>query len=368
MRESLLVPPLKILYVIDGLGRGGTELQLTGLIDRLDRRRFVPYLCTLNDFDLKLAPADCPHLNWKVPHLLSANGLTSAWRLSRFLKEKRFAVVQTFFQDSTILGGVAARIAGTPIRLACFRDLGFWRTRKKDFLLHRIYPMMTGFIANAAIVRDHFAQYDGLSRDAIRVIYNGIDLNKLQWTEHEGPTLNVGIVGNLNRRVKRTDLFLRAAGQVSRKYPQITWHVLGEGQFRAEYEELAVHEGLRDRVIFTGNIENVTDYLRKLQVGVLCSDSEGFSNALLEYMQCGCAAIATRVGGNPEAIIDGLTGLLVPPNNANALVGSLISLIENVPLRRELAAAARVHVSSRFGWNQCVAEHEAIYENGWSQS
>lgn len=358
-----MVAPLKILYVIDALGRGGTELQLTGLIDRLDRRRFAPYLCTLNEFDPKLTPADCPHLNWKIPRLLSPNGLTAAWRLSRFLKNEGFAVVQTFFQDSIVLGGIASRLAGTPVRLACFRDLGFWRTREKEFLLRRVYPMMTGFLANAATVRDHFALYDGLNKYNIRVIYNGIDLDKLRWIEHEGPTLNVGIVGNLNRRVKRTDLFLRAAGQVSRKYPQITWHVLGDGQYRAEYEELARDEGLADHVIFTGNIEKVTDYLCKLQVGVLCSDSEGFSNALLEYMSCGCAAIATRVGGNPEAITDGQTGLLVPPNNVDALVCGLLKMVEDIPFRRKLAVVARETVSKRFEWNKCVAAHEEIYEN-----
>ncbi|GAB6194030.1 glycosyltransferase [Desulfocastanea catecholica] len=358
----MLSESLKVLYVIDTLARGGTELQLTGLIDRLDRRRFAPYLCTLRDVDPELLPDDCPHLVYKVPRLLSPNGVTAAWNLSRLLQSEGFAVVQTFFQDATLFGGVAARLAGTPVRLACFRDLGFWRTRGQELLLRRVYSMMTGFLANAAIVRDHFALHDGLNKDTIQVIYNGIDLDNLHWIDHDGPTLHVGIVGNLNRRVKRTDLFLRAAGQVSQKYPQITWHVLGDGQYRAEYEELARNEGLADRVIFTGNIEKVTDYLGKLQVGVLCSDSEGFSNALLEYMSCGCATIATRVGGNIEAVTEGQTGLLVPPDNVDALVCGLLKLVENIPLRRKLAVAARETVAVRFGWNQCVAAHEAIYE------
>ena len=100
--------------------------------------------------------------------------------------------------------------------------------------------------------------------------------------------------------------------------------MLGDGCYRAEYEALARAEGIGDRTIFTGNIERVTDYLAKLQVGVLCSDSEGFSNALLEYMLCGCATIATRVGGNAEAITDGETGLLVPPDSVDALAEALL--------------------------------------------
>ena len=283
------------------------------------------------------------------------------WRLSRFLKNEDFAVVQTFFQDATVVGGVAARLAGTPMRLACFRDLGFWRTRSQTMLLRWVYTMMTGFLANAACVRDNFAEHFGLKKESIHVIYNGIDPGTLSWTDHQGPTLHIGIVGNLNRRVKRTDLFLRAAGLVGRKHPEITWHVLGDGCYRAEYEALAHAEGIGDRTVFTGNIARVTDYLARLQVGVLCSDSEGFSNALLEYMLCGCTALATLVGGNSEAIKDGETGLLVAPNSVDELAEALIKVVEDISLRRKLATAAR-SAAVCFDWNRCVSAHEAMYQ------
>lgn len=336
-------------------------MQLVGLIDRLDRRRFAPYLCTLRDFSATLVPDDCPHLAYKVPRLLSPSGLKAVLRLARFLKKEDFAVVQTFFQDATVYGGLAARLARTPMRLACFRDLGFWRTPGQALPLRWVYSMMTGFLANANCVRDNFAEHCGLDRDDIKVIYNGIDPGNLSWIEHKGPTLHIGIVGNLNRRVKRTDLFLRAAGRVGQKYPEITWYVLGDGCYRAEYEALARKEGIAGRTVFTGNIERVTDYLAKFQVAVLCSDSEGFSNALLEYMLCGCATVATRVGGNPEAIQDGKTGLLVPPDSVEALTQALLKLVEDIAFRQQLAVAARSSAAC-FDWNRCVTAHEAIYE------
>ena len=354
---------IKILYVIDSLARGGTELQLTGLIDRLDRRRFAPYLCTLRAVEPALIPKDCPHLVYKVPRLFSAKGASSAWSLSRFLKSEGFTVVQTFFQDATVFGGVAARLAGTPIRLASFRDMGFWRTRAQTVLLRCVYPMMTGFLANAACVCDNFVKHGGVNRDSIQIIYNGVEPDSLPWVEHDGPTLHVGIVGNLNRRVKRTDLFLRAAGQVGRKHPQITWYVVGDGCYRAEYVALADKEGIGDRTVFTGNIDCVADYLTKFQVGVLCSDSEGFSNALLEYMLCGCASIATRVGGNTEAILDGETGLLVAPGSVEGLTDALLKVVDDVPFRRKLAAAAHRYAVANFAWDRCVAAHQAIYES-----
>ncbi len=337
-------------------------MQLTGLIERLDRQRFSPHLCTIRPSDEELNPAHCPHLALNVPRLLSPGGFRAAWQLSRYLKEENFEVVQTFFQDSTIFGGVTARMAGTPQRLACFRDLGFWRTRNQELLLRRVYPLMTGFLANAEIVKESFVQHDGIDPGQIKVIHNGIDLEGLPWCEHNGPTLNVGIVGNLNRRVKRTDLFLKAAALVGNKYPDITWHVLGDGQYRSEYEELARAGGIADRTVFTGRIENVSDYLAKLQVAVLCSDSEGFSNALLEYMLRGCVSVATRVGGNSEALVNNESGLLVPADNAEALAEAIEKMIEDVPLRKTLARQARQSASARFGWQQCVAAHEAVYD------
>ncbi len=124
--------PIKILFCIVALVRGRTELQLIGLIDRLDRRKFSPHLLTIRPSPAKLSPADCPHLAWNVPRLISFGGARDIWRLARYLRKEKFQIVQTFFQDSTVFGGVAGRLAGVPVRIACFRDLGFWRSRSQD--------------------------------------------------------------------------------------------------------------------------------------------------------------------------------------------------------------------------------------------
>jgi len=355
--------PIKILYCIDALLRGGTELQLTGLIERLDRSRFSPHLLTIRPSPPELTPADCPHLDWHVPRLISPAGLRDIARLARFLRRENFQVVQTFFQDSTVVGGAAARLAGVPTRIACFRDLGFWRTRRQALLLHRIYPRMTGFLCNAEVVKRNFVQNDGLDPADIRVIYNGLDVPTLPWVEHDGPTLHVGIVGNLSRRVKRTDLFIQAAAAVTARSAaeEVVWHIIGDGPFRPEYEAMARDAGIAENVVFAGRIEDVAGYLERMQVGVLCSDSEGFSNALLEYMLKGCACVATDVGGNSEAIEHERTGLLVPPDDVAALAAALERLITDLPLRQRLTASARRFAETQFNWDKCVREHEAVY-------
>lgn len=351
----------KILYCIDALARGGTELQLTGLVDRLDRDRYEPFLCTLRPSPPELAPDRCRLLALDVPRLLTPAGMLAIGRFSRWLKAHQIDIVQTFFQDSTIFAGTAARLAGVPVRLACFRDLGFWRTKGQEILLRQVHPLMTGFLANSQGVKEHFVEHDRIAPNKIQVIHNGVDVGRLPFVDHAGPTLNIGIVGNLNRRVKRTDLFIKAAGLVAAEHPGVSWHILGDGVFRDEYEALAQSVGLGDRVHFLGRVADVPAYMADLQIGVICSDSEGFSNALLEYMFTGCAVAATSVGGNKEALIHGETGLLVPPDDHQALAAALNQMIDDQSLRQRLARNARRFAENTFNWDRCVAAHEAIY-------
>ncbi len=117
--------PVKILYCIDNLLRGGTELQLIGLIERLNPEEYAPYLLTIRASDPALTPKNCTHLAWNVSSLFSISGALALIKLIWFLRTEKISIVQTFFQDSTLFGGLAAFIARVPVRLACFRDLGF---------------------------------------------------------------------------------------------------------------------------------------------------------------------------------------------------------------------------------------------------
>ncbi|MFH1843457.1 MAG: glycosyltransferase [bacterium] len=360
--------PIGILYCIDSLQRGGTELQLAGLLQRLDRTRFQPHLCTLRRSDSSLRPADCPHLELDLPALLRPRAGSAVWRLRSYLRQRDIAIVQTFFQDATLIGAVAAWLARTPARIGCFRDLGFWRNRKEEFRLRCAYPFLTGFLANSEAVKDHICQVDGLSPDRITVIPNGIDPRLFPFVEHTEQQLAVGFVGNLNRRVKRADLFIRAAGRLAPDFPDVTWHVLGDGVLRPECEALAASLQLGDRMVFTGRIAGVSDYLERLAVGVLCSDSEGFSNAVLEYMLRGNAVVATAVGGNREAIQTELTGLLVPAGDDAALAEAIGRFLRDRELRQACAVRARRAAVERYDWSNTLALHEEYYQRALGRS
>lgn len=355
--------PIKVLYCIDNLLRGGTELQLIGLIERLDPTKYKPYLLTIRESDPKLTPTNCQHLAWHVPKLFSLAGVIALVKLIHFMRQEKISIVQTFFQDSTLFGGFAAAIARVPVRIACFRDLAFWNNKKQAFLLKRIYRLMTGFICNATIVRDHFVTHFSIDPNKAQVLRNGINVASLPYVPHPTPSLHVGIVGNMTRQVKRTDLFIKAAALVAKKHPEITWHIIGDGHMRPEMEQLAHALQVLDKLHFAGRISDVAGYLEKLDIGVICSDSEGLSNALLEYMFKGVAAIATEVGGNPELIEHEKTGLLVPPNNEQALADAVSLLIENNQLKQDLMKAARHKAEHEYSWEKCITAHDNYYQN-----
>ncbi len=362
-RTGPSVEPVKVMYCIDAIDRGGTESQLAGLINRLDRREFAPRLCTLRPSSSLLSEIDCPKLELDVRRLMSSSALAKMQRLAALLREERVGIVQTFFQDSTVFGLAAARLATVPVRVVAFRDLGFWRTPSREFLMRSVYPWATGFLANSLAVRDQACAADRLAPERVRVIHNGIDSRMYPFVDHPEGEIAIGIVGNLNRRVKRADLFLRAAARLARRWPGVTFHLIGDGELRPEYEALAGSLGLSSRVRFAGRIADVPAYLRTLAVGVICSDSEGLSNALLEYMLSGCAVVATAVGGNVEVVRHGETGLLVPPDDEVALAAALEIVVGNAELRSALARGARAAVEAQFSWTRCVEDHQEHYRS-----
>ena len=355
--------PVKVLYCIDNLLRGGTELQLIGLIERLDPKEYTPYLLTIRPSDPALTPSNCQHLAWQVPKLFSPSGLVALFKLVKFLRKERISIVQTFFQDSTLFAGAAAYLARTPVRIACFRDLGFWHSKKQAIILKKIYQGMTGFICNADIVLKHFSKQFSIEPEKMRVLRNGIEVDALPYVDHSHSYSNIGIVGNMTRQVKRTDLFIKAAAIVNQHYPDITWHIIGDGHMRADLEQLAKNLGVLDKLHFAGRVNNVAGYLEKIDIGIICSDSEGLSNALLEYMFKGVAAIATDVGGNPELIEHEQTGLLVPPDDAKALSDAIVRLISDSNFKNKLAINARQKASQDYSWRKCIAAHRHYYSN-----
>lgn len=349
-----------VAFFIDNLTRSGTELQVKGLIEHLPES-INPILITIKPSDPELIPSNCHHVYIPLPKLLSMHGVKQIAAITKLLKKHKVDVVQCYFQDATIVGLIAAIAANIQLKIVCFRDLGFWITQPHKILLRVLYAFANRFIVNADIVARFFSTQFRLPMNKFTVIRNGIDAHQLPFNPLRPPT-RVAIVGNMTRQVKRIDLFISAAALLKKTYPNLSWHVIGDGHLKAELHQQADELNVSDKVIFAGRISDIPQYLQAIDIGVICSDSEGLSNAIIEYMFSGVTVVATRVGGNPELIEQGSTGWLVEPNDAAALANAIAYFIEHPEERAACTYKARAFVETHYSWERCVEQHLRLYE------
>ncbi len=322
-------PMINILYIIDSLTHGGTEKQLVQLIGNLDRQQFRPHLCTLKRSEFPVDELGIPHLYLDFRSFIHPALLNNIRNLSRFIKDHHIDVVQTFFQDPFLLGALVKPLTRVKL-IGSFRDLGFWRTISETLKMRFACRFFDGFIANSQAVKDHFVKNDRLNADKIAVIYNGLDLSQLPTTKKDPqPNPVIGIVANLNRPVKRVDDFIRAAALIAEKHRDARFVVVGGGHLKAALEELAQTLGLEDRIVFTGRVANPLEYAQDFTIGVIASETEGFCNAIIEYMALGLPVVATDAGGNPELVKPRVNGLLYPVGIVEELAQKICNLLNN---------------------------------------
>jgi len=161
--------------------------------------------------------------------------------------------------------------------------------------------------------------------------------------------------------MKGIDDLLKAAALLEGRFDEARFVIVGDGASRRDLEEQARLLGLAGRVLFTGTRLDVAAILSQAAISVAPSLSEGLSNVVLESMAAGVPVVATRVGGTPELLEDGVTGLLVPPCDAPALAVAIGRLLEDEPLARRLGEAARARAVDRFSMQHMVRQTEELY-------
>jgi glycosyltransferase involved in cell wall biosynthesis len=275
--------------------------------------------------------------------------------------------MQVHFTDSTYFGVPVARLAGVPRVVRARRDLGYWMG-PLDRRLGRLYNhLVDATLVNSENVRASVLRDERPRPETVVVLENGVDLERFAsipppGSAHQfGGLRRVGLVANL-RPVKAPELFVRAAALVVRSHPDVRFALAGEGELRPHLEGLVQELGLAECVQFFGSVNDVPEFLGQLEIGVLCSRSEGLSNTLLEYMAAGRAIVATAVGGNIELIEDEVHGLLVPPGDPSRLAAAIDRLLRDDALARRLAERARLRVQQRFSMEARIGELHNFYQ------
>lgn len=365
---------INVLFCIPYLAHGGTEKQLVTLINGINRDFFTPHLCCINKDSIDssfLADAlalfndiDCQTIQLNFKSFKKPSVILQIINLATYINKNKIDIIVSFFIDPPILSFLATKLSlRKSIQVISFRDLGLLRN-SHHFLLRYIFRQTPYFIANSVAVKNDYVQNDNIPAKKISVIYNGLDVEQFLAIErHSKSPTSVGIIANLNRRVKRVDIFLEAAALVSKKRPDVSFVVIGEGDLKDGLIALAADLDIRLKVNFVGRSYNIKESLKAIDIGVNTSETEGFTNAILECLASGVPVVATDSGGNKELIKDGENGFLFNVNDAHQLAEKLLLILGNTELYPKLAKGSRESVNGRFSTAAMIQDYENFFKN-----
>jgi len=364
---------MRILHLIESLEFGGAEKVVVTLANSMARSHEVSVCCVkrIGELARELDPAI--HV-----HCLEAgegNDYRLPFRLAALVRREGLEVVHSHNWSLFIEAAVGGRWARVPalvhtVHGPYLSHAANWGGALKRGLRHHLERRMASRFRRIATVSDAIARYVveeiGLPAERVVTVHNGIpDGIAAPGRSHRraseaGGGVTFITTGRL-AAVKNHALLLRAFAHVVRSAPGARLVVVGDGPERARLTALVDELGLGRAVTLLGFRTDVRDQLAQADVFVLSSSYEGISMALLEAMQAGLPAVATRVGGVPETIVDGDTGVLVEPDDADGLAAALLRLAASPDLRAEMGRRGRALQAGKFSLGGMTERYLQIY-------
>jgi L-malate glycosyltransferase len=293
--------------------------------------------------------------------------------LAQHIRSRNIEIVHAYGFYANVFAIPAAKLARRPVTLAAVRDTGVYLTPIMRYAQKTACRLADCVVANSNAVRDWLVN-DGVNAKRIRVIRNGIAIPpKREDTEHFrirkelGIPLDTPIVATVCRLTPSKGLedLLRAAVRVTACLPRVQFLIAGsdlsQPGYRLQLERFAADLNLSRSVHFLGERSDVLDILSESDLFVLPSLSEGLSNVLLEAMIANLPVVATDIGGNPEVVEHGKTGLLIPPKNVDELLAAIIQILQNPDMGCRFGDAGRTRVVTEFSLENMIQQTQDLY-------
>jgi len=368
-------PPIPVLLLARELGQGGSERQLAEIAMALDPSRFSVHVGCFHPQGFRsaeLAGEGIPIVHFPVHSLQSFSAVRGAWQLGKYIRRNQIRLVHAFDTPMNCFAVPAARAFRAPVVLSSQRASRRLSSRAEQFVLRLTDHLVDAVVVNCEAMRRHMMEDEGVRTERLRTCYNGLDtsrfrpLPKQRPAALEGASLVLGVVCAL-RPEKGLPTLVEAfakvvSGDRSDLRSGIRLAIVGSGSMLGRLQQMSVDLGIQDRCHFEPSTADVTPWLRAMDIFILPSLSEALSNSLMEAMGCGCAVVASAVGGNPELISDGTNGLLFQAGNAAELADRLERLIVNDDLRTRFGAESSNRVRQHFSREASVHRMEEIYD------
>jgi glycosyltransferase involved in cell wall biosynthesis len=295
--------------------------------------------------------------------------VSAGWRLSRVIRRERPDVVHAHDPHAVAMAGLAISMdtRGPRPALVASRRVDF--NLKSNSFSRWKYRQVDVFVCASEAIRQLLVK-DGMENARTVTVHEGIDLDHVDaappvdvhaefWLPHQAPV--VGNIAALVPHKGQRDL-VDAAAIAVREVPDARFLILGQGELRDVLERQIRHLHLEKHVLLTGFRPDALSLLKAFDVFVMSSVQEGLGTSLLDAMACSKPVVATTVGGIPEVVVDGETGMLVDPRNPRQMASAIVRLLRSAAARRAMGEAGRARVQARFTVERMVAETMDVYQ------
>lgn len=358
---------IKLLFIIDCYKspHAGTEGQLLKLISHLDKDKYsATFIVFKNSNYLRdnLFPIPVEILD-----IHSLSSPASWFRLFKcFAKKKKehYGLAHIFFNDASMICPPILKLLGYRVVISR-RDMGYWYTRMKLMVLKFNSLFVDRVITNSEAVKKITIDKEGYRSEKVVVInnsyYDTVIKSLASTNDSFGKNeYRIVLVANI-RPIKRIEDAIYATNIIREVNVNAVLYIIGDGS-QSELMELSETLGITGNVRFLGPRDDVVQLLPNFHVGILCSESEGFSNTLIEYMQSGLPIVCSNVGGNPEIIEHNVNGYLYDVGDVQSLAKYIIKISEDDQLCISMGHAGKEKVKNNYSLSKYIERHKCIYE------
>ena len=358
---------IRVMHLLWRLGVAGTEVGVVKLSNALASRGFETCICS---FVAPIGLEDVVDPRVEVCNLAHRDGTSARliWRLSRIMRRVRPDILHTHSWGTLCEGMLAAKLAG--IERIVHGEHGTLESRPLNLHVQRwAWRRANQVLSVSSRLAEHISTQVGFPLDRIRVIRNGVDLERFSPGDRRAARMALGLephrkfVGTVGRLVpvKSQRTLIQAIAILASRQVDCSAILVGEGPLREPLKGLAAQLGVGHLVHLLGQRNDVHRVLPSLDVFALPSLSEGLSNTIIEAMATGLPVVSTRVGGADELVREGETGHLVPPDDPQALADALARILTSGEHAVQMGSQSLKRARQQFGLDRMVSEYEELY-------
>ena len=362
--------PLNIVHLVQGLEIGGLEMMVVNLLERLDRSRYRLAVCCYDTFG-SLAER-LTGQGTRVDLIRRKPGVDLGYilKLARFLRLSGADILHLHNPTAFFYGTLAGKLARTPCIVYTEHGRDFSSSRKVRLANCVLSTMVDKVVAVAEFGKNYLVAEEGVSPWRVVTIHNGIDGQRFgPHYDHNAVRASLGLVGGqpVVGIVARLDPIKNHAGllhamqRVVAELPLAVLLIVGDGPLCGQMEALAGELGLGTAVRFLGARSDVPELLSAMDLFVLSSHSEGLSLTLVEASATGKPIVATDVGGNAEVVEHGVTGLIVPADDPEALSQAMLAILTDPVKARRMGEMGRMRFERDFTLDAMTRKYEELY-------